>query len=75
MRVIPNKQVIPFMAAEPLVLEEEDECEGDGPVAEQGDEIRHDGREVVFPCDGDDGDDQRGEKRPDEARDGVEPVA
>ena len=58
-----------------MVLDEEDEGKTDGPVAEQTDKIAHDGGEMVFASDGEDGDDQNDKERPDETRHGVEVVA
>ena len=75
-RLVPDLEVVArAAAAEDLVLEQQDEGEGDGPVAQQRDEVGHDGRETVFARDGEDGDHERDRERPDEARDGVEVVA
>lgn len=63
------------MATEPFVLDEEDEGEGDGPVAKQRHKIRHNRRKVVLARNGDDRHNQRSEETPDEAGDGVEVVA
>ena len=74
-RLVPSAEVIPFVPAEPFVLDEQDERKTDGPVAEQGDEVGDDGAEMVFARDGEDGDDERGRKGPDEAGHRMEIVA
>jgi hypothetical protein len=73
--LIPGSQVIALVAAEPLILDEEDQGKGDGPVTEQADEIANNGCEVVLANNGEDGDDESDEEGPDEAGDGVKVVA
>ena len=63
------------MPAEPQILDKEDECERDSPVSEQRDEVRHNRGEMLLASNGEHGDDERDEERPDEARHGVEVVA
>ena len=43
-RYIPDIQIIAFDSTEPLVLDKQDQGEGDGPVSQQRDEIANDGR-------------------------------
>ena len=72
---VPDVEVVALAAAEALVLDQQDDGEGDGPVAEERDEVADDGRQVLATGDGEDGDDDRVGQRPDETRDGVEVVA
>ena len=55
-RLIPRTQIIPVAPPEPLIFDEEDQSEADGPVAEQAHKVTHDGGEVIFPSNGEDGD-------------------
>ena len=75
MRLVPRREVVALLPSEPEVLNEEDERKADGPVAEQGDEIADEGREVVLADNGEDGDNERNEEGPDETWHGVEVVA
>ena len=74
-RLVPGDEVVAVAAAEPEVLDHQDEGEADGPVAEHGDEVADDGRQVLAAGDGEHGDDERDQEGPDEARHGVEVVA
>ena len=75
LRLVPGSEDVAVAAAEELVFDEQDDGEGDGPVAEQGDEVVDDGLQALLAGDGEHGDDDGDEERPDEARDGVEVVA
>ena len=74
-RVIPDVQVVTVLAAEVLVLDEEDEREGDRPVSEHGYEVVDDSRERILARNGKDGDHKGIEERPYEARHGMENMA
>lgn len=51
-RLVPNGEVVALAAPEELVFDEEDEGEGDGPVAQEGDEVADDVRQALPPGDG-----------------------
>ena len=74
-RVIPDVQVVTVLAAEVLVLDEEDEREGDRPISEHGYEVVDDSRERILARNGKDGDHKGVEERPYEARHSVENMA
>ena len=74
-RLVPSAEIVSFVSSEVFVFDEEDEGEADGPVSQQAHKVADDGREMVLARDGKNGNDERDEEGPDEARDGVEPVA
>ncbi len=55
-----------------MIFDEQDDREGDGPVAQQADEITDNGRKVVLTGNGKDGNNQRVDEGPDESGHSVE---
>lgn len=69
---IPDIQVVTLASAEPLVLNQKDDCERHRPVSEQGYEIADDCRQVLTTSDSKNGDDNGVDQRPEETGNGVE---
>ena len=74
--VLPGGEVVAAEAgAEDEVLEEEDDAEGDGPVAEHAEQVLEDVLDLVTPAQGQAEHDHRHERAPDGARHGDEVLA
>ncbi|GAB1207452.1 hypothetical protein APSETT445_006169 [Aspergillus pseudonomiae] len=75
-RILPRAEIVAAEPRpEPEVLDGEDEPKGEGPVAEDGEEVVDDGFELVAAAPGEGEHDGRYQGAPDEARDGEEVLA